>query len=342
MGDAHVFNQTSYTPVGDIIVLGLCFILTVILGQTYIYRNRHFKILTGMIMSMFGAAFSNILYQLLLIGDLSVPLLLYLARTVHFISLTLTPILYITYLEKPLWISSASQKKITRGLTVILAAAFLTDAAGTIFGFGFCVSGGTLHKGFNPYIAAYVLLTVMIFYIIVKYRSRVIKQIYRGLMGVNAVSVAVLAVQGFFHQNSFTSACYFFIVLGIVFMFHTNPYDIDTGAVTDSFFTHEICESTDKNRRLIIICCHMIGFSRMIKESKELKYELYGFFRHNLKRGILYRFPDDRLVFTVPAGSDTDQQTVIDKMVVDFKELHSKFRMDYRIVIIETGIHLDF
>ena len=40
MLDTHNLNMMSYSPVGDIIVMALCFIMAILMLQTYISNNR--------------------------------------------------------------------------------------------------------------------------------------------------------------------------------------------------------------------------------------------------------------------------------------------------------------
>ena len=78
-----------------------------------------------------------------------------------------------------------------------------------------------------------------IFYMLIKYRSRLLRQVFVGMMIVNGLSILMLVVQEFHYQVSYTSLSYFFPIIGIIFMFHSNPYDIDTGAVESSYFFEE-------------------------------------------------------------------------------------------------------
>ena len=80
----------------------------------------------------------------------------------------------------------------------------------------------------------------------------------------------------------------------------------------------------------------MTNFKKAIANSLELKAEFYKFFRQNVKNGVLYHFPDDRLVLTFIRNRRSDYGISVEKMLEDFKKSHEMFDIDYRITILES------
>lgn len=338
MYESTQLDLKGYTPVGDIIVIALCMIMAVLLWQTNINKNNRFRSVIIILITTWLASVTNVIYEMLMYSDKINPIPVYTFRVIHHVSLALVPCMYIQYLHNPLWIPNNKKRQYGRMAIIMIFAIAVLDILGMIFRFGFYIdSNNVIHKHFNPYIIMYVLSLSSVFYIIIKYRSRVIKQIFYGLLGVNIISLSVMIIQGIFHQVSYTCISYFFPVIAIIFMFHSNPYNIETGAISGNFFNNEIADSIEKKNPMIILCCTMTDFSKIIKQSKEFKYQFYEFCRHNIKKGILYHFPNGRMILTISKKTNNDYEDSAESLINEFLEnIYKRFRIDYKIVIIDT------
>ncbi|MBQ3856818.1 MAG: EAL domain-containing protein [Ruminococcus sp.] len=339
MLDTHNLNMVSYSPVGDIIVMALCFIMAILMLQTYISNNRNYKTVVLILAGIVFSSVTNILYQSLIISETLAPVPIYIFRIAHHILLTAVLFLYIKYLHEPLWIPHKTQKRYVFISAAVLGAAIILDITGTSMRlpYGFYITDNNIHRGINLFIIVYALFDATIFHMILRFRSRIIKQVFWGLLGVNLISVMILALQGTHDQVSYTVAAYFFPVLGIVFMLHSNPYDVETGAISGRFLVDALRSTTSHGGEMVLISCQISDFSKNIRLDKELRYEYYRFFRQNVKRGVLYSFPDERLVLSLTKEHGRDMEPLITKMLEDFNNSYQVFGLDYKIVIIQTS-----
>jgi GGDEF domain-containing protein len=124
--------------------------------------------------------------------------------------------------------------------------------------------------------------------------------------------------------------------LGLIFLFHSNPYDIETGAVSESYFYDELDDKLNKKRTMILVSCTMTNFSKIIKKSTKVKLEFYQFFRQNVQRGVLYHFPNNRMMLVFERKFNIHQDKVLEQMLENFRKAHEKFKMEYKLVIMET------
>lgn len=338
MQESTQLNLKGYTPVGDIIVLALCIIMIIMLWQTHINKNTKFRSIMTIVIISSIASISNIFYEIFMYSDIIHPFAIYTLRIIHNTTLLLIPYMYIQYLHNPLWINKKNRiNSLICVLAIIAVSAF--DIFGMIFHYGFYIDGdNVIHQTFELYIILYLISMIEIFHIIMRYKDRVIRQIYLSLLGINIVSAVIIGVQSLFRQISFTCVAYCLPVIGFIFMFHSNPYDIKTGAVSGCFLINEINEAVEKKNPTIILSITMIDFSKTIKQYNQFKYDFYGFCRQNIKKGILYHFPNERIVLTIPKKLNGDYQAIVDNLVNSFqKTIHEKFNIDYRMTVMETG-----
>ncbi|MBQ4465763.1 MAG: EAL domain-containing protein [Oscillospiraceae bacterium] len=328
-------NPYSYTPVGDISVTALCMLLFVLLMQTHIHKDRKFYLLVLLLAASVACSYSNILYEVFLNAGTVQPIPVYIFRILHHASLLLILYLNIRYLQEPLWIQGDAQNRYKWLSFGFLAASVLIDVLGTIFHFTYYIDGdGTVHNIFNVYFIMHTLFTITVFYLIIRYRGRVIRPVFWGLLSSHVVLLIIMAMQGCMRQMSFTGVAYFMPVMAIFFMFHSNPFDLNTGAASESYFYNAVRNALEKNKSEMILSCNILNFSRAIMSSKKLKYEYYMFFRQHVRKGVVYQI-GDRLVLVIPKSEDVQQ--AIDKMLVSFQKSHKRFEMDYKIVMLETG-----
>ncbi len=329
---AYSIDVLKYMPVGDITVAGLGIAMFILLFQSSSHRNKLFNLTLLMIISVLIASYSNMIFHSLLDGASDYKFIIYASRLIHYAALSCVLIIYIRYLEEPLWIHPDARKKYNRSTVIMNICACVIDIAATLTGKGFVLlPEGGCQNGFNIFMVLYILLVSTIFFITIRYRTRILRQIFSGLLGMNIVSLGIMVMQLQHGQFSYTTVSYFFPILGIIFMFHSNPYDVDTGAISEDYFYSEQDDMIEHKHEFTLMCCHMQSFFSLIRNNQEFKHEYNLFFRRNMTRGVLYRFSGGRLLMSLPA--DERSEAVVRTMLDEFTKLYEHFRIDYRIVI---------
>lgn len=153
MYESTQIDLNGYTPVGDIIVIALCMIMAVLLWQTHINKNTKFRSIMLILITTWISSTTNVIYEMLMYSENIRPLVIYVLRTVHNLTLTFIPCMYIQYLHNPLWIPNKEKRRygIICGIVITVVSAF--DINGNAFPFGFYIDrNNVIHKHFNPYI----------------------------------------------------------------------------------------------------------------------------------------------------------------------------------------------
>ena len=329
-------NQTSYTPVGDITVIALCFAVGLMLALNRVQKGSSYRIMVSMVLAVFFGAITSVVYNVLLVSDVLNPPLIYTVRIMNHVFLSLVQMAYVLYLREPLWMKNEGYNRFLVVVSAVATAPIIIDILGSVLQFGFYITDGEIHSDFTVYPFAYASFMGIIFYLIIYYHSRIIKSTFRYLLGVNILSFIMTAVQGTHHQTSFTTFAYFLPVVGLLFMFHSNPYDQETGAANDIFFLREITSCIEKKTDLVMIYCTIDDFYSHMKQSSEMKTEFFRFFKQNIKRGVLYRFTDDKFVLTMRKSKRGNFDRIIGKMLDDFYNSYENIGADYKLIVAET------
>ncbi|MBP0973985.1 MAG: EAL domain-containing protein [Oscillospiraceae bacterium] len=332
------FAPHLYSAIGDIIVLALTVLMIVLLMQSYTHGKRNFHLMMNMLILTAVSTAANVVNNWIMDSVDPNVLLIYALRDVSSIGLALIMFFYIRYIQTPFWVKEKYQKTYALRSYAGIAIAFVVETLGTIFRFGFYIDeDNTIHMGFSAFMLLYAMYYITIFYAIFKHRSRVIPSIFWGLLGSNCIAIAMLLIQWSRGQTSFTDVAVFFPILGLIFLFHSNPYDINTGAVSEQYFYEELDERLEKERSTVLMSCNIHNFAAALRNNAELRMEYFQFFRQNVHNGVLYQFPDGRLLLTFDRPPRGVHDPTINKMLDDFMGSYAKFNIDYRIVILETS-----
>ena len=343
-GGENMFVNTdlylgTYMPVGDIIVLSLCIIMGILIKQTFVgkYKNGFFIIMHILFFAFVSSALNIIFQTQLQKQTLNLPLI-YIIRLVHHVLFMFIMIFYIRYLQGSLWITSKDKKKTRFLIIVSISALVLLDVIASYFRFGFYIdNNGTFIEGLDLFEVMYLVFMINIIYLLIKYRKRLLMKVFTGIVSVLVISNLLIVIQAYYNQISYTSICCFLPIISIIFLFHSNPFDVDTGAISGEYFTNEVKENLAKGNKLVIMTCHMPGFSSKITKSPELRTEFYDFFRNNVKKAILYSFPNDSFAMTIVNQKNNEADKTVIKMLEDFKKSYTKFNIDYKIIIMESS-----
>lgn len=328
----------GYMPIGDITVIGLCLLMAALLSQMHIFKDKSFRLLLMMLVSCAAASVSNVMLFGIRMQESCPVMLIYGLRLIHYTMLTLSMVLYIRYLLKAMWVRTYVRKRFGLAVLLLLIAGIAVDVAGTVFRFGFYIApDGHIEDRPSLFLIPNILFMALMLWLLIRYRKRLIRQIFWSLIGTDLICVAIVAIQEYFGQTSYTGVAHFLPFLSILYLFHSNPFDINTGAISESFFYDELDEERSDKHTLILMSCIMMNFSKALQQSKDLSDVFRDFFRVHMRQATLYRFTNDRFILCFPKSYDVQQDREMEDMLEEFKEHYKRFALDYKIVIMETN-----
>lgn len=331
--DASYLNQTEYTPVGDIGVLSLCLAFGMFLLITRVKKSRRSLNALTLVVLMLFCAVTNIIYRIMLGAAVIRPVPLCLMRIISHSFYSLVQIAYILYLRVPLWLRRDNLKRFALIIGAVAFAPVLIDTAGMIFGFGFRVENNAVTATLSPYQFSYLIFVGAVLFMLIRYRSRLVSRVFYVMVGLNVLGLLLITIQDIFHQTSYATLAYFLPITGIVFVFHTNPFDTDTGAVNERYFYEEVATCIERNTPLLIMSCSIADLYAELKSNTDLRKEFFRFFRQSSRRGVLYRFSDNRIILTIKQKGGRSFDTVARTLIDEFDKSYGRVGLDYRLIV---------
>ena len=326
-------NTTGYSPVGDISVMALCYAMGALLMFNNVHRSVRFRLMLLMVCALLGAAICNVCYHSFLFDAHSQAITIYVLRITQHTLLSTILVLYTIYLREPLWMEYYGYRRFIIGISIIGFAPVIIDIIGIMMKFGFYIDENGAHSEFMIYPLAYIAFEVTIYYLIIRYRGRIIRQVFFGLLSTNVLSLILTSVQGFMRQTSFITVAYAIPVLGIMIMFHSSPFDQETGAANDTYFYKELSGCIERKQQLLMISCTIPDIYNKMKDISALKSEFVKFFKQNVKKGVLYRFPNRRFLLTIRVSRKRDYEQQVKAAIEDFYDCYLKYNIDFKITV---------
>ncbi|MBR0118835.1 MAG: EAL domain-containing protein [Eubacterium sp.] len=336
----YIQYYENYSPVGDLTVMATCFVFFILMRFSYNIRTRNYRILQAMVASLLVASISDVGYHMVLNNVQSVPdIIVYFLRFLFHFGLFIDLYLYVIYLLEPLQLNTDREGKkfvifSVAGLIIISAY----EIGGFVFQYGFYIDDANrIHDSFNVFMVAYVYFVGIVIYLLLFYRGRMVKQILRGIVGTFLVSVFMFGMQGVFHQMSFTSACFMFPLITLLYMIHSHPYNIEIGAVNVAAFDDMITYIRKNKQERILMSLFLPDFEGTGKHYPKQIQEIIRQFTETYFRGaVLFQMSNGRMVLTANPKKNPDYKESANKMLEQFNIAYEYYRLDYKIVFLRT------
>ncbi len=337
MTNGIVNYESDYSPVGAIVVLSLCIVIFLLMRAAFITKSRNFTLFQIMVLLVAAAAVLEITTHMLYHAEQASPTWIYISRSLYFTCLFSNLYVYVLYIINILWLDKKTAVRYVAvsciGLVFILIYLWL----GSFLKFGFYIEpDGSLHTGFNAFIPAYLFYVAILFFGMLHYRDRIVKQILIGVLSTAAVAFLLLGIQGILHRSSYTTVAFILPLLALFYLAHSNPYDMDTGAIDESSFENLIIDYYKNGKTAFLMSLHLRDFDHFGKIPKEISGTIRHFVTSYLKGAVLFRVSNGRLVLVFPLAKNPDYLDTVQIMIQHFEEVYPKFRLDYRIVLGET------
>ena len=333
----ETYYYGNYTPVGDILVTSICFVFLVLMATAYIAKSRTYLLFRLQLFVLVLAAFASITFHVLLSKHAVVSHnLIHTLYAAYHSLLYLDLFLYLVYIKETMHLGRKTLLHLivpVGGITLlVIALEFLSVP----FDWGLHITdSGAISDGANLFYIGYPLLCAVIFYLLIRYRKRIYKQVMRGIFGSSVISFVILFIQMFLGVTSYTVATFLFPALAVLYLMHSNPYDLEMGAVDASAFDDMVVDQHDRKHELILMS---VQFPELDDEGKQYPNGLKGVIRHftaSFFRGAtMFQVTNGRLVLVADKGRNPDYENIVNKMLNAFEEEYPKFKLPFKIVIL--------
>ena len=331
---------SNYSRMGDVGVIGICIVIFILIGTSYVVRSKSFRIFSAIVGLILLAAIANIGFNELLkrdfvIGNEYIIGLLYLLRVFyHFLlfDIFFGYALYATVISK---IEHSKARIIAIVGTVLFLSIISVDIALTFSGYGFSidVETGVASEGFDIFMVGYGVYVLFISTLIFRMRKLVYKRVFWGFFATTVLAVIIRVAQWFLHETSLTTLTFLLPTLAMLYIMHINPYNIATGTLDIRAMEDMTKKLYAKNKDFIIMSLLLPDF---VGEGKSLpeavKYQTRRFTVEYFRDGTLFQIGNGQIIMIARKDKNPDYEEWMQTILKAFEEQYAIHRMPFKIV----------
>ena len=329
----------NYTSAGDVAVIAICVVIVILLISSYVSRTRSFYIFMNIIVSLVIAAVVNILYHNLLAkNDPGTYTLVYLLRILY------QALLFDVFFLFTLYATEVSGMEHKKARTVaIISVSLLIGIIGieivrTVMGVGFQITeDGRVINRSNLFMIGYLLYVVLLLALMYRVQNRLYKRVMYGFYGTMAVSVLLRFGQLIQNDSSLTTMTFVFPVIAMLYIVHSNPYDVSLGTVDTRAMEEMIRSMYARNETFIFMSLLLPEFD---EEGKVLPQDLQALVRLYAAKAfrscVLFQIGNGHMILIATKRRNPDYEGRIQKMLDNFSEHYQRLRYPYKIVVGES------
>ena len=339
MDQTALIGIDNYSPVGDVAVVAMCLVIVIMLLTSYVSRTRSFHIFLGIVGLLAAAAVVNIAYHgLLSTGNQGLISLVYVLRVLYQAVLFNVLFLFALYATVVSGMEHSRARAVAIGSTVLLVVVIVLDIVMTATGIGFQVTeSGQVVSRTNLFLIGYVLFVVLIVVLVRRVGKLLYKRVVYGFLGIIVVSVAIRLGQLPLHESSLTTMTFVFPVIAMLYLMHSNPYNVSLGAVDRRALEDMVGTLHERQEHFVFMSLLMPDFDSEGREfPDEIKALVRKFSAEDFKGCILFQIGNGHLLLIAPTKRNPNFESRITGILEHFMQHYHRFQFPYTIVIGES------
>ena len=331
----------NYTSSGDITVILSCIVFLILMQISYIPKykaTKYFKriivclLLTTAVHMMFYITMSS--NELLNIIPSIVVRSMSILKNIGIYCILL---LYSHYIMEPLHVTPVAAKRNAIFFQSIAFIFTMYEIISLILNLGlrFEYKNGNIKiiEGHDIHHICAIVFVVSITIFMLYYRHRIFKQILFGIVFSCIVSSIVVLVQLIGHLSSCTMVTFLFPTYTLLYLIHSNPYDIEVGTLNEDAFIKEI-KAIKNNDELIILQIYMPEIEKSaVKESIVTHKDIYGILNKYFKITRWFKFSKGSIVLTAPVNKNKNYLELSKAFTEEINKFFILSNTEYKMII---------
>ena len=339
MGEFVMYQ--NYSRVGDVIAIATCIVLFIIFASTYTIKERNIRLFRLATVLVIIASLSSIFFHML--AEEPKKGYVWLIYILHFIkdfALIFDFVVFGSYISNIVGLKGKKKKALTISLVALYTGFIIMELILALNKVTFFVDSNLkVHQNYylSPFWFAYVLFCMVIGILLFTERNKMVTKVFYCLVAVTFISVILVALEFYLKQRSYTCMTFTFPIMAVLFLFHHNAYDYQTGML--DIKAYEGYMRTIKNKKFSMI---WLSLQNMTTDKMDgLSEEFYHFNERYFQAPYTFRISEDRFVVIYEDNKNKDAAQKYPKLLMDFNRLYQRFLMDYKIVFVHAHEELE-
>ena len=129
-------------------------------------------------------------------------------------------------------------------------------------------------------------------------------------------------------------ATFLFPVLAIMYLLHSNPYNVKTGSINAEALKDAVKYYYEKKLEFVFMSVYLPDFHAEAKElPDEIKAEIRRFPSAHFRRSVLFELSNGHLLLMIPKKGNPKCEEGVKEILEAFRVDYERYRFDYKIVM---------
>ena len=333
--------EQEYSYVGDVCAIVICIFNMVLLLSTYSIKSKNLTLFKFMNLLMSIGAISSILFNVVQNNVTeSNRVFVYLTYNARYVCWALVFVMLVLYIRNLTEISSKRKSKRFDAFVWAFFAIFLIiKLTSPITKFGFHIDENLnviRNYYFDPFTFYYFTFAVTMNVMIIRNREKLITKVRRCLQTVSFLVLMLIIFQMVLKMTSYTCISFTFYLIAILFLFHYNSYDTETGTLNYRSFIDYVKEAGTSD--FTVVWIHIKDMN--VRKFEGLSEYFYHFSEKYFKDQCTFKITDDTIVLAYKNKKNSDGQEKLVMLSNDFYRMYEKYFLEYCIVYVESDVRL--
>ncbi len=313
----------NYVMTGDLIALALCIVVGVLLHSTYTVKKTNLNIFQTVNRLVTAAAIGSLTYNALMKNlTQSNVVVMCVFRQIAFIALIWAYICVCVYFRNVIGME-AKRNKVFRVIVFGSGALFtILEIIEPLVDIGF----------YELFLLAYVYYSVVVVTMLIMYRKKLISKVIRCMWCVATLSYVVMIHQTVIQSSSYTVVTFTFPSIAVLFMFHYNSYDVETGTLDQYAFGEYLEDLKGKKFSMISLLLPEIQHENMRKLFVDFIRKNDTFFRESC----CFRLRNNRVILVYQKEKNPDYNNTLNFLFDEFVRVNEDDKNEYKIVLTDN------
>lgn len=329
----------GYSPVGDLTVISICFVMIVLICFSFVRNNRSFRIFLGILAVLILTASADVIFHSLAErGTQSAFLAAYWMRCLYHTMLSTIFFLFAAYICE---VTRLDRKQKTVFLSIaglILLGGLVAELVTTAIGAqGPLTAEKILSQGRNVFIIGYASFVILMVVMLLIVRNRIYIKIMRGFYGAIALSFIIILIEALLKDSSYTVATFLYPTLAMFYSMHSNPYNATLGSSDIWAFSDFVKQNHEAGREFFYFSLFLRPYS---EEGVQIPLDLQASIRRhgstNFKSALLFNVEKGHVVMAAIRSRNKDYESRMKRALEEFQEEYEQFGVDFKVVIGES------
>ena len=330
----------NYSRMGDVAVIALCIVVSVLLLTSYVVRNKSFRVFSAIVGFLFISASVNIGYNEILMrpelmdGNPYMRGLVYSLRVFYHMCLFNVFFLFCLYATIITNMEKARAKRIAWFGMSLFIVCIAVDIIFTVTGISFKIDEhGIAKEGFPVFIVGYSVLVLFLASLMFRIRRLVYKRVFWGFYAVTGLAVIIRYTQFAIGDNSLTTLTFTLPVLAMLYIMHVNPYDATIGTLDISAMEDMVKNLYNKKQEFIIMSMLLPDFNGEGKSLPDVvREQTREFTIHHFRNGTLFQVNNGQIIMIARKDSNPDYNDWMQKILRTFLDQYRVHKLNFKIV----------